>query len=126
MKKIILSGLILIFVFNTNAQVCLKIDSAQAEVKLFDVTGSKDKFVLFKGQTEKVKLKFVNENVKVCNECPHPEIFSHFAEQIGDKPTGGSYVLRFAANQYELTFTRFTDKKEFVFKGPAKGENCSW
>ena len=127
MKQIKLIAFFIFFSFCANAQICLKTEAGNAELKLFPVNnGTKDIYVIFKGQTGKVKLKYIKESVKICNECSHPEVLSHYEEIVDDKSTGGTYSLLYIENQYELTYTRPADKQTFIFKGLSKAENCTW
>ena len=127
MKQVKLIAILISIVCTANAQVCLKTDAGNTEVKLIPINNeTKDVYVLFKGQSEKVKLKFLKESVKICNECSHPEVLTSYNEMIDDKLTGGTYTLLYTENQYQLTYTRLSDKQNFVFKGPSKTENCTW
>ncbi len=97
------------------------------ELKLFNAgSNDKDKYVLFKGQPQKIKLKFIRENIKICDACLHPEVYTYYSEIIDDKLTGGTYVIHYIENQYELTYTRNSDKQNFVFTGSLKSEDCTW
>ena len=127
MKKILIFLVLIIGYFNSSAQICLKTADGSYEIKITAVSNeTKDLFILYKGETQKVKLKFVKENIKICNECAHPEVFNHYNEMVDDKLTGGVYVIHFKENKYELTYTRFTDKKIFAFSGPSSPGNCTW
>ena len=127
MKNFILIGLLLMAFITTNAQVCLKTADGNAEVKLVGITKeNKDMYMYFKGQSEKIKLKFVKEAIKMCDECFHPEVYSYYNESIDDKLTGGTYVLHYIEKRYELTYLRFSDKKTFLFIGSANPPSCNW
>jgi hypothetical protein len=127
MKKILIVVLIVMITYGAKAQACLKNDSSKMELKVFDAgNNNNDKYVLFKGQPQKIKLKFIKENIKICNECSHPEVFTHYNEIIDDKLTGGMYVIHYMENLYELTYTRNSDKQNFVFTGSSKPEHCTW
>ena len=128
MKKLFLITLFSVATYMANAQACLKTDSVQnAELKLFNtINATKDRYVLLKGQSEKTKLKFIKESLKICNECTHTEVTTYYNEIRKGKLTGGKYVLTYKENQYEMIYTRPTDTKNFVFSGSAKPENCTW
>ena len=127
MKQIKLIALFIFIGYYANGQVCLKTEAGNAELKLFPINnGTKDVYVIFKGQPNKVKLRFLKESVKICNDCSHPEVLSNYEEVIDDKSTGGAYTLLYVENQYELSYTRPTDKQTFIFKGLTKAENCTW
>ncbi len=128
MKKLFLITLFSVATYIAHAQVCLKTDSVQnAELKLFNtINATKDRFVLLKGQAEKIKLKFIKESLKICNECAHTEVTIYYNEIRKGKLTGAKYVLTYKENQYEMIYTRQTDNKNFVFSGSEKPEHCSW
>ncbi len=128
MKKLFLITLFSVATFVSNAQACLKTDSVQnAELKLFNtINDTKDRYVLMKGQSEKIKLKFIKETLKICNECTHTEVTSYYNEIWKGKLTGGNYVLTYKENQYELIYTRQADNTNIVFSGSVKPEHCTW
>jgi hypothetical protein len=96
------------------------------ELKLLPVGNeTKDIYVTYKGQPQKVKIKYIKESIKVCNECAHPEVSSYYNE-IADEKITGTYTILYRENQYELTYTRLSDRQAFVFKGSSKPELCTW
>ena len=128
MKKLFLITLFSVATYIANAQSCLKTDSVQnLELKLFNtINATKDRFVLLKGQSEKIRLKFIKESLKICNECSHTEVTTYYNEIRKGKLTGAKYVLTYKENQYEMIYTRQTDNKNFVFSGSEKPEHCTW
>ncbi len=127
-EKLFLITLFSVAAYFANAQACLKTDSIQnAELKLFEpINDFQDRYLLFRGQSEKIKLKFIKESLKVSNELPHTEVINYCDEIMKGKLTGGKYVLTYRENQYEIVYTRQPDNKNFVFRSSVKPEHCTW
>lgn len=105
------------------------VETQDEKIKLmltFHYSVNQNGLVLYKGQQQRIAIKFVKDVAHPCNGCASPTTDSYYNETINGQ-INGKYVLRVTGNLIDVTYVRTKDKKMFKFFGYATGQQpCDW